>query len=607
MNIKYSFNFGPKVEFLEADENETYLCEFFEIEDFQKFFMNNEAKLVYSFLIKPKLVATHYREWYTNWFIKISKLDKTTNNYVTASTHMFDLQNRNVRFDIEPNDSAEEVLWIDMIKKFCEEKECSFYIHSSLGILEQKELDEYYASYKIGRFDIAKNSYKKFGKLESAYPQVVDNGRYYDSYLNKTDWKDLNSEEIAADILDIDMQKESNNMKEKLIKFYSGLKKNKNTDAPNTFTFSFTDGPFVEISGKKDKTYEVSFEDREKSKIVYSTFITPGHWCKASAKYYVDWGITVKEINGTNSTTIVMDLDNRPCKIELNSQSLGDTLAWIPYVEEFRKKHNVKTMYCSTFWNDLFKDEYPNIIFTKPDEEIAKLYCKYKIGYFDAGEDDKDKAPVLPRLRNLQQAACDILGLEYREIKPKLSIKNKNRTTFTSNLDKYIVTAFHSTAQCKYWNNKKGWSDLVKKLNEKGYDVINISKEEDGYMGNEIPSSMLNKSGNFNIQDRISDIYNAEYVIGTSTGLLWLAWALDKKVVMISGITDVFNEFSSKNCRVINKSVCNSCFNDKYLKFDKADWNYCPRHKGTDRMFECTKTISADDVISQMESYFDFK
>ena len=38
---------------------------------------------------------------------------------------------------------------------------------------------------------------------------------------------------------------------------------------------------------------------------------------------------------------------------------------------------------------------------------------------------------------------------------------------------------------------------------------------------------------------------------------LCLAWALNKKVVMISGCTSEDNEFKENNYRVINKNVCN--------------------------------------------------
>ena len=52
--------------------------------------------------------------------------------------------------------------------------------------------------------------------------------------------------------------------------------------------------------------------------------------------------------------------------------------------------------------------------------------------------------------------------------------------------------------------------------------------------------------------------------------------------------------------KIINKNVCNSCFNN--FKLDAGDWNWCPQNKGTTRQFECTKTISSEYVIQELET-----
>lgn len=49
------------------------------------------------------------------------------------------------------------------------------------------------------------------------------------------------------------------------------------------------------------------------------------------------------------------------------------------------------------------------------------------------------------------------------------------------------------------------------------------------------------------------------------------------------------------------KNICNGCSND--FKLDPGDWNWCPRHKGTKRQFECRKSITGDQVIKQLENY----
>ena len=56
-------------------------------------------------------------------------------------------------------------------------------------------------------------------------------------------------------------------------------------------------------------------------------------------------------------------------------------------------------------------------------------------------------------------------------------------------------------------------------------------------------------TGDSNLSNRIVDIMNAEYHIGVSSGLSWLAWALGKHVVMISDITPKWHEFQTNITR----------------------------------------------------------
>jgi autotransporter strand-loop-strand O-heptosyltransferase len=86
--------------------------------------------------------------------------------------------------------------------------------------------------------------------------------------------------------------------------------------------------------------------------------------------------------------------------------------------------------------------------------------------------------------------------------------------------------------------------------------------------------------------------------IGISSGLSWLSWASGTPTVIISGFTDEDLEPTIDITRIINKNVCNSCWSN--YEFDPGDWNWCPVHKGTKRQFECSKTITASDVIEKI-------
>ena len=75
---------------------------------------------------------------------------------------------------------------------------------------------------------------------------------------------------------------------------------------------------------------------------------------------------------------------------------------------------------------------------------------------------------------------------------------------------------------------------------------------------------------------------------------------------MISGFTHPTNEFATPY-RVINYHTCHSCWNDMRIDFDHYDFLWCPRHKGTDRHFECTKLISAEQVITMIKKVPSFR
>lgn len=92
-------------------------------------------------------------------------------------------------------------------------------------------------------------------------------------------------------------------------------------------------------------------------------------------------------------------------------------------------------------------------------------------------------------------------------------------------------------------------------------------------------------------------LYHAEFFIGLSSGLAWLADAVNCPVVMISGFTHDWHEFYTPY-RVANRLVCNGCYSDIRVRaFD----NFCPYQKGTTRELECQKKISPRQVINAIE------
>ena len=122
----------------------------------------------------------------------------------------------------------------------------------------------------------------------------------------------------------------------------------------------------------------------------------------------------------------------------------------MPYVEKFRIQKQCRVV-CSTFRNNLFEKQYPNIEFITPGTPVNNLYAMYRIGLFYSDKKiDYYRHPIDPLKGPLSKIATDILGLEYEEIRPQLPILSTNKK-------KMVSIAIHSTAQCKYWNNPTGW------------------------------------------------------------------------------------------------------------------------------------------------------
>jgi autotransporter strand-loop-strand O-heptosyltransferase len=247
----------------------------------------------------------------------------------------------------------------------------------------------------------------------------------------------------------------------------------------------------------------------------------------------------------------------------------------------------------------LFEEEYPEIQFVTSGEALsaAGRFISYEIRLELEHQQRQHKNSY--RTIPLQQIACDTLGVEFEELRPRITVRDKA----SKRSRRYVCIATQSTAQAKYWT-RQGWERLVDHLNGLGYDVVCIDKERvwgiEGWR-HEIPGNCIDKTGDIDLEDRITDLYNCDFFVGLSSGLAWLAWALGKRVVLISGFTDPMNEFQTPY-RVINRGVCNSCWNDPNYTFDRDDWLWCPRQTGTPRMFECGREISFEMVRARVDA-----
>jgi len=194
---------------------------------------------------------------------------------------------------------------------------------------------------------------------------------------------------------------------------------------------------------------------------------------------------------------------------------------------------------------------------------------------------------------------ASILGFkDWVEKPPKITVFETEKELTRP----YVAIGTQSTAQAKYWNNPGAWDKVVEYIKNKGYDVVCVDKHGSFGQGeyfNYCPANVITRHGK-TLDQTIATINNCEFFIGLGSGLSWVAWALQKPVILISGFSNPNSEFSTNCSRIFNDKTCNSCYNRH--KFDPGDWLWCPDHKGTDRMFECTKQINPELVFKEIDN-----
>lgn len=327
----------------------------------------------------------------------------------------------------------------------------------------------------------------------------------------------------------------------------------------------------------EDKEYQVKFVEvvDGKDKVMYSVNLKKGMWGSTNRKYLGEYYIEIWDGTTLRQKINVNDhLKGRRVFISFDSSSLGDNIAWMPYCLEFKKKYKCDVI-VSTFKNFLFEKVYPELEFVDRGVVVENIVAMYEFGWFW----DETREPVNPATIPLQQTASNILGLPYKEIKPRIDFTPTERPM----VNEYVCISTRSTAQCKHWYY---WQELIEWLKSKGYRVIELSKEADDLGAEKLEDTSLENVMNY--------LHHADFYIGLSSGISWLAWALNKQVFMISNFSRANHEFSCT--RITEESVCHGCWNNPLFKFDRGDWDWCPEHKNSPRQFECHKAITFDRV-----------
>ena len=311
-------------------------------------------------------------------------------------------------------------------------------------------------------------------------------------------------------------------------------------------------------------------------------------------KFFVRWAFALW-LDGQFVFSHIFEPKDRLVHFYFIPSGMGDRIALFPYMEEFRRKWSCKAS-CTVepYLQEIIKLYFPQMECSAPSNDSYATY-------FPCPGFSPMFTPEEHRKLSLEKFGQQIFGLQraqkiiYHPTKPR-QIK-----------EPYVCIAVQASSTYKDWLNSDGWSAVVAYLKQLGYRVLCIDKnreQTDHNMTVKMPEGAEDFTGDIPLVERINLLAYADFFIGLSSGLSWLAWATGVPVILISGITPVWLEFFTPY-RVINRLVCFGCYTDIFRKY--GEYEKCPRYKYTDRAYECSKKISARQVIQMINQLLDDK
>lgn len=281
---------------------------------------------------------------------------------------------------------------------------------------------------------------------------------------------------------------------------------------------------------------------------------------KVDIHYMAPWII---KFTHKGKTVFETQLSYENCQVVIMfaTEALGDTLAWVPCIEEWVRKNNPSKLYLITKWNNIFDRSKMDsrIIFKENLDEVRAENPHISVMYHVGIPRDFNKALDLSKNHansvvwvetNMIHTMNFSLGLDIKERKPNLVELSDERPNF-----KYVTLCTTSSQRLKTVLNPMLWVVLIANLKAMGLEVVVV-----GNKPNILPDT-IDGTGD-DITKAMKLIRDAEFHIGLSSGLSWMAWAYNKYVLMIGNFTHQGYEFQDKLTRVMNVHGNHSVFNN---------------------------------------------
>ena len=386
------------------------------------------------------------------------------------------------------------------------------------------------------------------------------------------------------------------------------------------FDYDFNNGFRIKFNNF-DSNYYVVIKDLKSRYIYFSKIISPQYDTIYSftKKYFINYEISIHKVEHNLPEcypleVIKFELQNKNVLILISCSEekcgLGDGIAWIQSIELFHRKYPLTNIFVCTSYpelNQLISEFMPyiNIIEFNNIKE-KKFYATYLHGCF---YDDKlnDYNPIKYTAQSLIEMGYNVLNVNNNnKVFPEVSFKyycNKPNKH-------YICMGIHASGVFKEWlPSSYQMENLIEILKYYGYDVYIIDKNKDNFHNNliktSIPKNAIDFTGeNISLKERAKLLSGADFFIGCSSGLSWLAWCVGIPVVLISGFTNPITEFYTPY-RIINYMKCNSCWNDDTC--NPID-NPCPRKQNpfSKEYLECSTSISEFMIFNIVKNIPEF-
>ena len=308
-------------------------------------------------------------------------------------------------------------------------------------------------------------------------------------------------------------------------------------------------------------------------------------------KYFIRWQVEIFR-EGAKIFSHVFNAEGKQVLIHFPKIGMGDIISMLPYVEEFRRQNKCAvSVKIPEYLREFAAYLYPKLNLV--DEINLDGYAAFNLFM---------PVNVLPvwsvDYRNYPLGKIAGVALGFNEVARKPKFK-PTAPPVTS--DDYVCIGVQASQVEKCWLYPDGWNIVIDYLKRLGYRVFCIDRDKENSNGKikiVMPEGAEDFTGDLPIMDRANMLCHAKFFIGLSSGLSWLADAVDCPTILISGFSQDWAEFYTPY-RVANRMVCNGCFNDRRVSFVK---NTCPYQKNTWRELECQKNISPRQVIDAVEN-----